>query len=75
MERLIQKHSGLIASLADKLCRRFHCPELREDLISSANLALLHKAGEYDADSGASMTTYLYPHLTGLPSHTPPNSE
>ena len=65
MERLIQEQSGLIASLADKLCRRFHCPELREDLISSANLALLQRAGTYDAGSGASMTTYLYPHLSG----------
>lgn len=65
MERLIQEQSGLIASLADKLCRRFHCPELREDLISAANLALLQRAGAYDAGSGASMTTYLYPHLSG----------
>ena len=65
MERLIQEQSGLIASLADKLCRHFHCPELREDLISAANLALLQRAGAYDAGSGASMTTYLYPHLFG----------
>ena len=65
MERLIQEQSGLIASLADKLCRYFHCPELREDLISAANLALLQRAGAYDAGSGASMTTYLYPHLSG----------
>jgi RNA polymerase primary sigma factor len=65
VERLIQEQSGLIASLADKLCRRFHCPELQEDLISAANLALLQRAGAYDAGSGASMTTYLYPHLSG----------
>lgn len=65
MERLIQEQSGLIASLADNLCRRFQCPELREDLISAANLALLQRAGDYDADSRASMATYLYPHLSG----------
>ncbi|MDD2956239.1 MAG: sigma-70 family RNA polymerase sigma factor [Oscillospiraceae bacterium] len=65
MEQLIQEQGKLIASLADKMCRRFGCSQLREDLISSANLALLQKAGGYDASSEASMTTYLYPHLVG----------
>lgn len=65
MEKLIQEQGKLIDSLADKLCRRFDCSQLREDLISSANLALLQKAGGYDASFGASMTTYLYPHLVG----------
>ena len=65
MEHLIQEHSKLIASLADKLCRRYDCSRLRDDLISAANLALLQKAGSYDASAGASMATYLYPYLVG----------
>lgn len=65
MEHLIQEHGKLIASLADKLCRRYDCPRLRDDLISAANLALLQKAGDYDTSAGASMATYLYPYLVG----------
>lgn len=65
MERLIQEHGKLIASLADKLCRHYDCSRLRDDLISSANLALLQKAEDYEASAGASMTTYLYPYLVG----------
>ena len=57
MEHLIQEHGKLIASLADKLCRRYDCSRLRDDLISAANLALLQKAGDYDASANASMAT------------------
>lgn len=65
MEKLIQENSRLIADLADKLCRRYACPQLREDFISVANLTLLQKASAYDASTGASITTYLHPYLRG----------
>lgn len=65
MERLIQEHGVLIAALADKLCRQYDCPQLREDFISAANLTLLQKAPTYDASTGASITTYLHPYLRG----------
>lgn len=65
MEHLIKERGKLIASLADELCRHYDCPRFRDDLISAANLALLEKAGDYDASAGASMATYLYPYLVG----------
>lgn len=65
MEHLIQEQSRLIAFLADKLCRRYDCPRFWDDLVSAAKLALLEKAGDYDASAGASMATYLYPYLVG----------
>ncbi|MDY4784392.1 sigma factor [Pygmaiobacter massiliensis] len=65
MEKLIQEHGVLIAALADKLCRQYVCPQLREDFISAANLTLLQQAPAYDESTGASITTYLHPYLRG----------
>lgn len=56
---------SLIHSCADKLCLRFECPGLREDLISCGRLAVLEHAADYRPDSGASVTTYLYPFILG----------
>lgn len=65
MEILIEEHRKLIAACADMLCRRYRCPQLREDLISVGNLVLLQRAGRHDMAAGASMSTYLYPYLLG----------
>lgn len=65
MDTILKEHSKLILSCADKLCRRYDCSQLREDLISVGNLELLKKVRDYDSGAGASMATYLYPYLLG----------
>lgn len=65
MDDLFQTYGGLIASCAEKLCRRYGCPQLKDDLISVGNITLLEKALDYRPDSDASMATYLYPYLQG----------
>ena len=57
--------AAIIESCADKLCFRFECPGLREDLISCGRLAVLEQAAVYRPDSDASVTTYLYPFILG----------
>jgi len=65
MEEILGSCEGLIQSCADKLCFSFECPGLREDLISCGRLAVLEQAEDYRPDSGASVTTYLYPFILG----------
>lgn len=65
MENLFQTYGRLIASCADKLCRRYQCPQFKEDLTSVGNIVLLEKAQTFSSELGVSMITYLYPFLMG----------
>lgn len=65
MEEVLSTCGEMIESCADKLCRRFRCPGLREDLVSAGRIAVLEQAAGYQPDGGASVTTYLYPFVLG----------
>ncbi len=65
MEEIFTACAAIIESCADKLCFRFECPGLREDLISCGRLAVLEQAADYRPDSRAAVTTYLYPFILG----------
>lgn len=65
MEDLYLQNKELIEACADKLCRRFHCEQLRDDFVSAGAVALLTHAGRYTADSGATISTFLYPYIVG----------
>lgn len=65
MEELYLQNKELIEACADKLCRRFHCEQLREDFVSVGAVALLTHADKYNPDSGAAISTFLYPYIVG----------
>jgi len=65
MEELYLQHKELLEACADKLCRRFYCEQLREDLVSAGTVALLTHADRYNPDSGATISTFLYPYIVG----------
>ena len=65
MEELYLQHKELLEACADKLCRRFYCEQLREDLVSAGAVALLTYADRYNAETGATISTFLYPHIVG----------
>lgn len=55
----------MIEACADKLCKQFGCEQLREDFISAGTLALLTYAPKYNPNSGAAISTFLYPYIVG----------
>jgi len=65
MEELYLQNKELIEACADKLCCRFYCEQLREDLVSAGTIALLTHADRYNLDSGATISTFLYPYIVG----------
>lgn len=64
-EKLFLCNRNFIQACADKTCRRYFCMRLKEDLIAEGNLAFLEHAPNYNPDSAAALTTYLYPHIIG----------
>ncbi len=65
MKELYLQNKELIETCADKLCRLFHCERLWEDFVSAGEVALLTYADRYNPDSGATISTYLYPYIVG----------
>ena len=65
MEEVLSTCADIIESCADRLCRRFRCPGMLEDLLSAGRVAVLKQAASYIPDGGASVTTYLYPFILG----------
>ncbi len=65
MEHIYLQNKSMVESCADKLCRRFHCEHLREDLVSAGTLAVLTYADRYKTDSEATLSTFLYPYIVG----------
>ena len=65
MQHIYLQNKEMVEACADKLCRRFHCEQLREDSISAGTLAVLTYAGRYSPDSEATLSTFLYPYIVG----------
>ncbi len=65
MENIYLRNKEMIEACADKLCRQFHCEQLREDLISAGTLAVLTYADRYNPGSEATLSTFLYPYIIG----------
>lgn len=65
MEHIYLQNKEMVETCADKLCRRFHCAQLKEDLISAGTLAVLTYADRYNPDSEATLSTFLYPYIVG----------
>lgn len=65
MKQLYLQNKKMIEACADKLCHKFSCEQLREDFISAGTLALLTYAEKYNPDSGAAISTFLYPYIVG----------
>ncbi len=65
MEHIYLQNKEMVEACANKLCRRFHCEQLREDLISAGTLAVLTYADRYNPDVEAALSTFLYPYIVG----------
>lgn len=65
LEHIYLQNKEMVEVCADKLCRRFHCEQLRKDLISAGTLAVLTYADRYNPDSEATLSTFLYPYIVG----------
>jgi RNA polymerase sigma factor (sigma-70 family) len=65
LEDVYLQNKEMVEACADKLCHRFHCEQLREDLISAGALAILTYADRYNPDSEATLSTFLYPYIIG----------
>ena len=65
MESIYLQNKEMVEACADKLCRRFHCKQLREDLVSAGTLAILTYADRYNPGSEATLSTFLYPYIIG----------
>lgn len=65
MESIYLQNKEMVEACADKLCRQFHCEQLREDLVSAGTLAVLIYADRYNPDSEATLSTFLYPYIVG----------
>lgn len=65
MEHIYLQNKEMVEACADKLCRRFHCEQLKEDLISAGTIAVLTYADRYNPDSEATLSTFLYPSIVG----------
>jgi DNA-directed RNA polymerase specialized sigma subunit len=64
-EKLYLCNQNFIRRCAGKTCRKYFCMRLEEDLIGEGNLAFFVHAPNYNPDSAAALTTYLYPHIMG----------
>ena len=65
MESIYLQNKEMVEACADKLCRRFHCEQLREDLVSVGALAVLTYADRYNPNVEATLSTFLYPYIIG----------
>lgn len=65
MEYIYLQNKEMVEACADKLCRQFHCEQLREDLISTGTLAVLTYADRYSPGGEATLSTFLYPYIIG----------
>lgn len=65
MESIYLQNKEMVEACADKLCRQFHCEQLREDLISTGALAVLTYADRYSPNGEATLSTFLYPYIIG----------
>ncbi|MDD3833499.1 MAG: sigma-70 family RNA polymerase sigma factor [Oscillospiraceae bacterium] len=65
MESIYLQNKEMVEACADKLCRQFHCKQLREDLVSVGALAVLTYADRYNPDVEATLSTFLYPYIIG----------
>lgn len=65
MEHIYLQNKSMVEACADKLCRQFHCEQLREDLISAGTIVVLTYADRYNPESEATLPTFLYPYIIG----------
>jgi len=65
LDKLCRANRNFIASCANETYRKFRCEYMRDDPISSGMVTFLEQLGHFDPDSGAALTTYLYPHIMG----------
>lgn len=66
-DALVSEHLPLARYAAHTVANRLHLPThlCREDLVSSAQVALVEAARRYDPSQGASFATYVRPRLQG----------
>ncbi len=65
MEQLLTKNNNLICHIADKICKKYGCYNLKDDLISVGNIVVLEKHNNYNLESGATFSTFIHPFLVG----------
>jgi len=65
LESIYLQNKEMVEACADKLCRQFHCEQLREDLVSAGTLAILTYADRYNPNIEATLSTFLYPYIIG----------
>lgn len=65
VESLYLEHKDMIMRCAVRLANIYRCLRLLDDLVSAGTVSFLERLGDYDATSGASLSTYLYPHILG----------
>lgn len=65
LDKLYLANRNFITACADKVCRRFRCKWLRDDLISAGTVAFLEQLSSYTPEGGATLTTYVYPYVVG----------
>ena len=65
MEELIKQNERLIYHCSNKLCAKYNCYHLKEDLVSVGNLVVLQKYKDFKENTGATFSTYIYPFLNG----------
>ena len=65
MEDLLEQNQKLIYYIADKLCYKYKCASLKKDLVQIGNIVILQKIKDYNKNSGATFSTFIYPFLVG----------
>lgn len=65
MEDIFEQNKHLIYYCADKLCKKYNCENLKEDLVSVGYLVILQKIKDFNESLGASFSTFVYPFLLG----------
>ena len=62
---LYAEHKSFIEGCAGKIARKYGCAKLLEDLVSVGTVTFLEQTAHYDEQRGASLSTFLYPHIMG----------
>lgn len=65
LEQVYRENIGMVKRCSAKLCSQRKCGYLFDDLVSAGTEALLEHAPEYREGKGATMSTFLYPHVLG----------